>query len=139
MVGLAAAQILLRNITGGGIAWADPALRVLVLWIAMVGALAATRDDSHLTVDAVSRLLSAAWKARVRVLTDLITAGVSGLVAWYAARLTLGDKQDGVMAFADVPVWVCELVLPIGFSLIAARYLAYAVEHLRGAWRGASE
>ncbi len=136
MVVLAAAQIVLRNTTGGGLVWADPALRVLVLWIGMVGALAATRDDSHLTVDVVSRMLSATWKARVRVVTDLVTASVSGLVAWHAARLMIGDRQYGLMAFGQVPVWVCEAILPIGFGLIAIRYLAYAFEHIRTAVRG---
>lgn len=136
MVALAAAQIALRNTTGGGIVWADPALRVLVLWIGMVGALAATRDDSHLTVDVVSRLLSPTWKARVRTLTDVVTAVVSGLVAWHAARLMIGDRQYGLIAFGQVPVWVCEAILPVGFGLIAVRYLAYAVMHGRIAVRG---
>jgi TRAP-type C4-dicarboxylate transport system permease small subunit len=136
MVALAGAQIVLRNVTGGGIAWADPALRVLVLWIGMVGALAATRDDSHLTVDVVARLLSERWKARVRVITDLATAAVSGVVAWHAARLTIGDREAALMAFANVPVWVCELILPVGFGLIAVRYLVYAAEHLRAALQG---
>jgi len=136
MVMLAAAQIVLRNTTGGGIVWADPALRVLVLWIAMVGALAATRDDSHLTVDVISRLLSPAWKARVRTITDLVTAAVSALVAWHAARLMIGDRQYGLIAFGQVPVWVCESILPVAFGLIAIRYLAYAVQHGRTAVRG---
>jgi TRAP-type C4-dicarboxylate transport system permease small subunit len=136
MVVLAGAQIVLRNTTGGGIVWADPALRVLVLWIGMVGALAATRDDKHLTVDAVSRLLSATWKARTRVITDLVTAVVSGLVAWHAARLMIGDKQAGLTAFGEVPVWVCEAILPIGFGLIAMRYVAYVVQHGRTVVRG---
>ena len=136
MIALAGAQIVLRNVTGGGIAWADPALRVLVLWIGMVGALAATRDDSHLTVDVLSRLLSDRGKAIVRVITDVVTAVVSGIVAWHAARLTLGDREAGLTAFADVPVWVCELILPIGFGLIAVRFLVHAVEHLRRLVRG---
>jgi TRAP-type C4-dicarboxylate transport system permease small subunit len=136
MVVLAGAQIVLRNTTGGGIGWADPALRVLVLWLAMAGALAATRDNSHLTVDVVSRLLPGRARAGLRVVTDLVTSGVSGLVAYHAVRLVLEDRAGGLLAFGSVPVWVCELVLPTAFGLIALRFLAYAWQHVGEAWSG---
>ena len=35
MIGLAALQILLRNLFNLGLAWADPTLRLLVLWVAL--------------------------------------------------------------------------------------------------------
>ena len=61
MVLLAGAQILLRNLFGTGIEWADPLLRALVLWTAMLGALAAARDDKHIGLD-----LRHALRARTR-------------------------------------------------------------------------
>jgi TRAP-type C4-dicarboxylate transport system permease small subunit len=42
MVGLAATQIILRNLFDGAILWADPMLRVSVLWVGMIGAMVAT-------------------------------------------------------------------------------------------------
>jgi TRAP-type C4-dicarboxylate transport system permease small subunit len=41
---LAASQILLRNLFDSGIIWADPTLRIMVLWLALLGAIAATRE-----------------------------------------------------------------------------------------------
>ena len=37
MIILASAQILLRNLTGLGFAWADEALRLMVLWVTLLG------------------------------------------------------------------------------------------------------
>ncbi len=131
IVGLALSQIVLRNVAATGITWADPLARVLVLWLGLAGALAATRDDRQITVDVLSRFMPARRKAAARVLTDLFTAVVSALVSWHAARLVLEDRAAGATAFGTIPVWLCELVLPVAFALIAARYLLHAVRHLR--------
>ena len=85
MIVLALAQIVLRNLFSTGWVWADPLLRNLVLWVGLIGATAATREDRQITVDVLSRLLSERVRAGARVVTDLFTAGVSGLVAWHIA------------------------------------------------------
>lgn len=131
MIGVAGAQIVLRNLFDSAILWADPLLRVAVLWVGMIGAMVATRFDKQISIDAVSRFLPQHWKFRFRVITDLFTAAVSSVVAWSAFRLMMGDRADAGMAIAFVPVWVCESILPVAFAVIAFRYLLFAVEHLR--------
>ena len=98
----------------------------------------ATRLDKQISVDAVSRFLSDRSKAALRVVTDLFTAGVSLVVAWNAWRLLQDDRAAGTTLFASVPMWVCELILPVAFAVIAVRYLAYAALHLRAALAGRS-
>jgi len=131
MVVLSAAQIILRNLFDGAILWADPMLRVSVLWVGMIGAMVATRSDKQISVDAVSRFLPTHLKARIRVVTDLFTAVVSGVVAWSALRLVLDDRAAGVTAVAFVPVWACEAILPVAFGVIALRYVLFAIKHLK--------
>lgn len=131
MVVLSATQIILRNLFDGAILWADPMLRVGVLWVGMIGAMVATRSDKQISVDAVSRFLPTLWKARVRVITDLFTAAVSGVVAWSALRLVLDDRAAGGTAVAFVPVWACEAILPVAFGVIAVRYLLFAIKHMK--------
>lgn len=131
MVLLAGAQIVLRNLFDGAILWADPLLRVSVLWVGMIGAMVATRNDRQISIDAVSRFLPDLWKARVRIVTDLFTAVVSAIVAWSAYRLMIDDRAAGGLAIAKVPVWVCESILPVAFAVIALRYLLFAIKHLR--------
>lgn len=131
MIGLAAVQILLRNLLHTGLLWADPALRVMVLWIGLIGAMVATRHDKQITVDVLSRFLAPRAKAAVRIATDVFTALVSAVVAWHGGRLVLEDRAAGSLVFASVPVWVCEIVIPLAFAVIALRYLLYAVRHVR--------
>ena len=43
MILLASAQIFLRNLFDSSLSWGDPMLRILVLWVGLLGALAASR------------------------------------------------------------------------------------------------
>jgi TRAP-type C4-dicarboxylate transport system permease small subunit len=45
MISLAFAQIVLRNGFDGGIIWADSLLRIMVLWIALIGAVVASQGS----------------------------------------------------------------------------------------------
>jgi TRAP-type C4-dicarboxylate transport system permease small subunit len=87
LVLLAAAQIFMRNLFDAGLPWADPLLRLMVLWLALAGALAATREKRHIHIDLLSRFLPqglAAWTER---LTAAFTAIVCALLAWHGGRL----------------------------------------------------
>ena len=64
MLLLAGAQILLRNVGEGGFPWADEALRIMVLWLAMLGGLAASRDNRHIAIDALALILPPSMRAR---------------------------------------------------------------------------
>lgn len=136
LITVAGAQIVLRNLFDSALLWADPLLRVAVLWVGMVGAMVATRGDRQITIDVVSRFLPDRGRAGIRVVTDVFTSVVAAAVAWSSLRLVLGDREAGGLAIAFVPVWVCEAVLPVAFAVISLRYLVYAFQHFRVARTG---
>jgi TRAP-type C4-dicarboxylate transport system permease small subunit len=126
MVVLAGAQILLRNIAGTGIDWADPLLRAMVLWAAMLGALAAARDDKHIGLDLVTHFVHGRTKRVFRVIALLFAASIAAAMAWYGANLVTLDLASGTLAFARVPSWCVEAILPVGFGLLALRLAVHA-------------
>lgn len=131
MIGLAAAQVLLRGTFGSSFAWADEALRLLVLWSAMLGAIAATRDNVHLRIDLLSRFLPAVWRRAVAVLVDVFAAGVSALLAWYSWRFVAESREFEDQVLGTWPAWPFQAVLPAAFALIAYRYLLGLPRHFR--------
>ena len=133
MVGLAASQIVLRNLFGMGITWADPLLRILVLWVGLAGAIVATREDRHISINVLARFLPAGIQAAAHSLTDLFAAAVSGLIAYPSARFVLSEFAAQTIAFAAVPAWICQLILPIAFTAIAVRFLVLAASPAKGA------
>jgi len=127
MILLAAYQVIGRNFFDTGVLWGDSLVRVLVLWVTFIGATIASRDDQHIRIDLLTRFLtdrSNAWLTRFR---NLFTAAVAGLFAWYSLEFVMLDYQDGIVAFAAVPAWVCEAVMPFGAALISLRYLLRVV------------
>ena len=44
---VAVTQIILRNVFGAGLLWADPAMRIALLWLAMVGGLVVREHSSR--------------------------------------------------------------------------------------------
>ena len=127
MIGLASAQILLRNVLDVGFIWGDEALRMLVLWLAVGGAVAASRDDRHIRIDLLNRYLPPRAAAAVRILVHAFTAGVSGVVAWHAFAFVRTSWEFGDVLLGSVPAWIPQAVLPIGFALIAWRYTLFTL------------
>ena len=123
---LASAQILLRNFFDSGIVWADSALRMLVLWIGMIGAMFASRNKKHIRIDVLSHYLPYKLRDNIWRFTEIITAIVCGLAAYFSIEFIKYEYEDGLIAFANVPVWVCETIIPIAFSIMALRYFVYA-------------
>lgn len=122
MVVLAVAQIAWRNFFGAGISWADPLLRTLVLWVALSGAVIASRTDNHIRIDFFTRYFSIKTFAALQRLVYLFSASVCALIAWHAARFVHMEHEFGAIAFAGIPTWVTALIIPIGFFLMALRY-----------------
>jgi len=131
MILVAAAQILLRNFFDLGLAWGDQALRVMVLWLGLVGAIAASRDNKHISIEVLSPFMSQRAKVVSQRIVALFTVLVCAVIAFYAGRFVYLDYRMGTMAFGDLPAWISELILPVGFSLIALRYLCLAAEQFK--------
>ena len=126
MVGVAVTQIVLRNGFDGGFLWAESFLRVLVLWIGLAGAMAASREHRHISVDIIGRFLPPLAHKVAIVFTALFTAGIAGALAWYSLDFVKIEYENPSMAFGSVPTWVCESIMPMAFTVIGLRYLLLA-------------
>jgi TRAP-type C4-dicarboxylate transport system permease small subunit len=130
MLLLASAQIVLRNFLDIGIVWADPLLRIMVLWIGLLGALAASKTNKHITVDVLTRLMNSGARRLTRIFTSLFTACVAGIIAYHAARFVAFEYEAKTMVIG-LPAWVFTLIIPIAFGFITLRYLLHFSQHLR--------
>ena len=124
------AQIALRNLFDAGPAWLGPLLRYLVLWIGMLGALAAARRAEHTNVDVLSRLLPPGGRRVTGALTATFTGVVCALIAVHGTRLCMMERAAGTSAFADLPAWWFEASIPLCFGGMALRYAYRAVTEL---------
>lgn len=123
MVVLSFSQLVLRNMGVSGMAWSDTALRVNVLWLAMFGALRASRLQNHIAIDLVTRYVGPNKQRVIHFLVSLGSFAICAVAAYYSYALVVLEREDNAMAFLNVPVWVCEAVIPFALAVIAVRFL----------------
>jgi len=131
MIGMAVTQIFLRNLFGAGIVWSDVMVRILVLWVGLIGAMVASRHDNHISIDILDRYMPERAKVYADFVIKLFTALICMIVAYYSLLFVKMEFADGGMAFAQVPTWLCEAIIPFAFTVIAFRYFLLSFMNLQ--------
>ncbi|MDJ0777549.1 MAG: TRAP transporter small permease subunit [Gammaproteobacteria bacterium] len=131
MLVLAGLQILLRNLFDSGLLWVDPLLRVLVLWLGLIGATVATRDNKHIRIDLLSRFFARNTHRLIQAGVGQVSAWTCLVIAWYGMSWVRMDYLDGFAGVAGIPAWMLEIIVPLSFGLIGLRYLWMSVGWLR--------
>ena len=128
MILLAGTQIFLRNILDYSLYWGDEMLRLMVLWLTIAGGLAASRMDKHISIEVIGRFLPGKTQLITKVFIDLFTASVCALFTWHSARFVMGSYEYGDMLMKNIPAWMLQIILPVGFGLMAYRHLVLAIK-----------
>ena len=128
MIILAFTQVVLRNVFSKGILWADPMLRYIVLWIAFLGASLATREDRHINIDILTRLLSPRLKKITGTVVNLFTAGVCFLLLRASVVFIKTEIEFPREIFFGLKVWMVESIIPVGFLIMGLRFILNAVK-----------
>jgi TRAP-type C4-dicarboxylate transport system permease small subunit len=131
MIIMAVIQIIMRNFFSSGILWADSFVRIAVLWLALLGAMVVSRGGKHIAIDVLSYSVSKNTQAIIKRITDSFTAIVCFIVMAYSFEFVKLEYQDGGLAFATVPNWLCESIIPFAFLVIGLRYLFSALFNIR--------
>lgn len=91
--------------------WVDPLLQKGTMWLAFLGASLATRENRHIAIDIVPRLVSRTSKLVMRGVVGLASSGVAFVLAlafWYQVR-NIAEEGMAYTIFGDAgPVHVCD-------------------------------
>jgi TRAP-type C4-dicarboxylate transport system permease small subunit len=131
IVGLALAQILLREVFLSSVFWADELIRLAVLWIAMIGSMVASREARHIAIGIVPRYFPKSWHRPSQFVAMAFAAAISTALAWQAFRFVADERRFGETVLGDLPAWMFELIMPFGFAVIAVRFLGHAASSLK--------
>jgi TRAP-type C4-dicarboxylate transport system permease small subunit len=127
MIVLSVLQIVLRNVFDTSLFWIDPLNRLSVLWLAILGAMVATRERQHIAVDVLKHYLTGRSLVVVGKVTEAFAALVCAIMAYHSARFVYFEYLDQMTTFSELPAWPFELIMPIGFGIMAARFFSQVV------------
>jgi len=122
MVLLAAVQILMRNLFSYSLFWGDDLLQLALLWLVMSGAVAAARTGEHLRINILAQFFPRAARPWMYAALHAFTAAVCAVLAWQSVLLVLESIEYGDTLFGELPAWAAQLVMPVGFGLLASHY-----------------
>ena len=118
-------QIVLRNVFDSGITWVPPMLGILVIWVGLLGALIATRNNAHIKINILTTYLSDKYKPFAFTGAHLFSAIILIILTYYSVEFVKLDMDSNRMAFANVPVWLAQMILPATCLLMSIRYVVY--------------
>lgn len=133
MVLIVLAQIMLRNFFQTGIEGSDYLVRHLVLWVVFLGAGIASRENRHIHIDLFPRFLSPTMTRVSEFMVLGFSLTVLGVLCYASVRFVMMEYESGVrLPLLDVPIWMAEAIIPLGYALIAFYFLILGILRLCG-------
>jgi C4-dicarboxylate transporter DctM subunit len=133
MVALPLAESVLRKFLHTGVEGSTAIVQHLVLIVGMLGGALAARESRLLKLSTIEEAwLKGKWKFASSIFTSAVAVAVSVGLCVGAFQFVAVERPAGQILAYGVPVWTIELILPLGFALIAFRILW----HVSGSWMG---
>ena len=120
MVALPLVEIVVRRVFGVGVPGSGPFVQHLTLWVGFLGAAIAAREGKLLAL-ATGAAVPVRARRAAAVFSATVAACMATILAYGAVQLVVTERETGTIIGANVPAWVAQLALPVGFALIALR------------------
>ena len=132
MVLLPLAEIPLRALFRVGIPASGVVVQHLTLFVAMLGGALAAREGRLLSLSTGAGLLPGRAGIAAKLFSGGFAGAVAALLCVAAVQFVGFEREGGNTLLGSLPLWVVQLVLPVGFGLVALRIVLAAAADWRG-------
>jgi C4-dicarboxylate transporter DctQ subunit len=130
---IAVVAVLLRYVFGIFLFWSEEAIIYLIIYSTFLGAVITLRHNEHVNVDIIGVFLARRGKRAMAVIGTAITVVYLVCVGFFAWLLLFEPFSTSTTTPSlEVPLWVVEAAVPIGFTLMLLRALEILVRTARG-------
>jgi TRAP-type C4-dicarboxylate transport system permease small subunit len=138
MVLLIGAEVLLRGVFGFSLQLTDEVGAYLLVALTFMSLAVSFRDGAFFRVEFIYERLPERARRIAALAFDLLALGFSGALAWQLGRLVRSSLEREVVAatLLGTPLWIPQLLMPIGAWLLVLAILAAIVGNIAGLLRG---
>jgi tripartite ATP-independent transporter DctM subunit len=103
--------------------WGSVYVQNATLWIGFLGAILAAAGGKHLGLSTTNFMSRSKLRDVCETLTTTVMVVVSWVLAYASARMVAADRVggDSDLLPGGIPKWTVEVIMPLGFAMIAAR------------------
>jgi TRAP-type C4-dicarboxylate transport system permease small subunit len=129
---IAIVAVVLRSGFGVFLFWSEEAIIYLIIFSTFFGAVITLRAQEHVNVDVIATFLGRRGKQVMALVALVVTLVYLGAVGFYAWMLLFEPFSSSTSTPAlELPLWVVESAVAIGFTLMFLR----AIELIVRVWR----
>ncbi len=133
MVLIVLIQIFMRNFMDSGFVVGDPLVKHLVLWVTFIGAGLASKQGGHIKIDIAGRILPEKARPIAEALVSFFSSGICSVLVYGSYSFIMMEYESKTtFGMTEIPVWILELVIPVGFAIIALRFAFKGLSDLLG-------
>lgn len=125
--------VVMRYFVDRPLQWTEEVSGLLMIWIIMLGAIAAERDNQHLAIPVLVDLLSPKVTAAVNLVVSVLSAAFLVYVSYVGLMLALSVhfKVTGILRISYF--WI-DIAIPVGFVVIAFYMVVHGFAQARKAF-----
>ena len=127
-------EVFFRYVFTSPTIWAEELARFFQIWALYIAAAAVLRDGSMIRIGLLVDRLGPRLRAAAEIFSLAVVGAFSGVACWYGAKIALDSWEVGRMSgtMLNVPHWMTEGAIPVGFAILFLQTLVQIARVLRG-------
>lgn len=129
---LAFANVVVRYLTDGSLAFTEELIVNLFVWITVLGGAIAFKRRAHLGVSILTNKFPVKYQKAVVTFTALCSVGLFLLLFTHGVQLVISEYTNKMTTYSmALPMWWFGLAVPLGALLLIIRVVQAAWDELR--------
>ncbi len=118
--GMLSYEVVARHFFVAPTIWAAELSQLTLIWGTLLGMPWLLQARRHIAVDALVELLSDGYRRLTEALAMVVIAALSAMITWKGWSIFFDSFERGrtTGSMLDLPTWVSELAIPVGFGLL---------------------
>ena len=130
---IAITQVLLRTIFDIHLYWSEETIVYLIIYSTFIGAVVTLRHNEHISINVFEPFVGKVGKRRMEILGVSVMIVYLVIVGFFAWMLLFEPFSSAtVTPTLKLPLWVVELAVPLGLTLMLLRSIEMLVRLARG-------